>query len=465
MGVVVNIKHHADVENHKIGIFTVEYTDIKQQRHSVETKFEFDEFYDFTNDCSSIAFDFLIFSHIVYNVDRAVNRRINSADGWTRDIQVIDIPSVNAKQMSLAIPQLERAISFLTGDNWHFSFAQDEQLYHQTGNHNEIHLEVYKKVALFSGGLDSLIGFIDEATELQNGERILLVSHKELGKEGGDQKRIVNACNQLSYFVGKYDRLLLNSGLKNGSWINKVDSESTFRSRSLLFFAMGVYAAHAISDYMPIIVPENGTISLNIPLDKGRRSACSTRTTHPTFMNKLHQAFDCMGLHHRFVNPYKLKSKADMMIDCCRDNTKKNILMNLYKESCSCAKRSHTVHWDKRGGTVRHCGMCLPCIYRRVALSAVGWDATDDLGTDVFNGIKFDLLNVNQKRSDDFRALLRFLRKRHNEKTIRQELLINQVPVSEIPQYVALAMHSYDQVKDWVEENASIDIKIMSGIV
>lgn len=109
--------------------------------------------------------------------------------------------------------------------------------------------------------------------------------------------------------------------------------------------------------------------------------------------------------------------------------------------------------------------MCLPCIYRRVALSAVGWDTNVDLGTDVFDGIKFDLSNVNQKRSDDFRALLRFLRKRHNEKTIRQELLINQVPVSEIPQYVALAMHSYDQVKDWVEENASNDIKIMAGIV
>jgi hypothetical protein len=216
---------------------------------------------------------------------------------------------------------------------------------------------------------------------------------------------------------------------------------------------------------MPIIVPENGTISLNIPLDKGRRSACSTRTTHPTFIRKLHIAFDAMGLQHRFINPYKLKSKADMMIECCEDDIKRIILNDLYQESCSCAKRSHTVHWDRRGGTIRHCGMCLPCIYRRVALDAVGWDNQADLGTDIFNGVGYNLANPDQKRSDDFRALLRFLKRRHNVETIRQELLINQVPLSEIPQYVELAMHSYCQVRDWVAKNASIGIKRLAGIV
>jgi hypothetical protein len=465
MGVVVNIRHHANVEKHQIGVFVIEFEDSNRERHSVETKFNFDDFFDFAKDCTSEAFDFLIFSHIVYNVDRAINRHINSIDGWTRNIRINNIPSVNTDNMSSAAHTLGKAISFLTGDYWEFSFVNDEQLFHQTNNNKEFHPEIYKKVALFSGGLDSLIGFVDIASSMPEGDKVLLISHKELGKEGKDQNRILDKCAQKGYFVGKQDRLLLNSGLKNGSWVNKTESESTFRSRSLLFFAMGVYAAHSISEDMPIIVPENGTISLNIPLDKGRRSACSTRTTHPAFINKLHIAFDAMGLRHRFINPYKFKSKADMMMECCEDDTKRIILNDLFQESCSCAKRSHTKHWDRRGETIRHCGMCLPCIYRRVALDAVGWDNQADSGTDVFNGIKYNLADFNQKSSDDFRALLRFLKKRHNVETIRQELLINQVPLTEIPKYVDLAMHSYCQVKDWVAKNASVEIKRLAGIV
>ena len=69
--------------------------------------------------------------------------------------------------------------------------------------------------------------------------------------------------------------------------------------------------------------------------------------------------------------------------------------------------------------------MCLPCIYRRVALNAVGMDAEEKLGTDVLHGVKYNLSNLHQKRAKDFRALLYFLRKRCDEKSIRRELMLN----------------------------------------
>ena len=48
--------------------------------------------------------------------------------------------------------------------------------------------EEYEYVSLFSGGLDSLIGFIDFASLAREGKKVLLVSHYDMGKERQDQK-------------------------------------------------------------------------------------------------------------------------------------------------------------------------------------------------------------------------------------------------------------------------------------
>lgn len=227
-------------------------------------------------------------------------------------------------------------------------------------------LRDYERVSLFSGGLDSLIGFIDGCSQLTDGKKVLLVSHVELGKEGGDQSRILDKCETNHLFSGKYDRALVNAGLKIHRG-NTLQTEATFRARSILFFAAGIYCAHAINPNMPLIIPENGTISLNIPLDKGRRSACSTRTTHPVFLKRLQSALSAIGIQNQLVNPYQLKSKKDMVDDCCLEVERARALRLLCGESCSCAKRSHRRYWVRRN--VLHCGVCMPCLYRRVSLS------------------------------------------------------------------------------------------------
>lgn len=96
-----------------------------------------------------------------------------------------------------------------------------------------------------------------------------------------------------------------------------------------------------------MIVPENGTISINIPLDSGRRSSCSTRTTHPTFIKRIQEALYTIGISNSIYNPYRLKSKADMVLECCQDTSKKAILKSLVDLSCSCAKRGHNVFGTK----------------------------------------------------------------------------------------------------------------------
>lgn len=421
--------------------------------HSVSTKFCFDDLWSFSRDLTSTAFDFLLLAHIVYCVDRAISRNKFSTDGWHRNLRVEGIPVQNLRAMDSSKALLRKAINFLTGDSWNFQFIQGNVINWKISKAKVFDQSLYESVSLFSGGLDSLIGFVDQASGLPEANKILLISHKELGKEGGDQKRILEECERKGYFVDKYSQLLLNAGLKNNTWENRLPNEGTFRARSLLFFAAGIYAANSISPTIKLIVPENGTISLNIPLEKGRRGACSTRTTHPTFIRRIQTTLGSLGIQNVIINPYQLSSKADLMIACCKDSQKREFLKHLSHLSCSCAKRSHNRWWDKRGGQVRHCGYCLPCIYRRVALDSVGLDSFDYIGTDIYRSAHFRIDDTSQQRSSDIRSLRYFLTRNLNREYIRRELLNNGVrDVHEIENYIELTFRSYKQVLNWLNK-------------
>ena len=467
----ININYTPSKTSEVFGLFTLSFQGSDGKVHSVDTKFNPKQLWEFSRDTSSVAFDLLVLSMIVYNVDRAVLRLSNSDDGWKRNLILLNVPVINLEDMNKGREAFNKAINFLTGDNWDIHFIQaDSYSYNPTKKVKEYNPQFFEKVALFSGGLDSLIGFIDEASTLSIDKKILLVSHMELGKEHSDQKSILKYCRENNIFSNKYEQVLLNAGLKPHSWNIKTPTESTFRSRSLLFFAAGIYIANKISPQCQLIVPENGTISINIPLDSGRRSSCSTRTTHPTFIKRIQEALYTIGISNSIYNPYRLKSKADMVLECCQDTSKKAILKSLVDLSCSCAKRGHNVFWDKSGieirnAKIKHCGMCLPCLYRRVALDTIGLDNEALLGTDVLHGIKFNLDNKHQKRNRDFNALLYFLKNRMNERTIRQELFFNGIiEKQELDEYTSLALHSYRQVINWLKKKATNEIQIRAGI-
>lgn len=334
----ININYTPSKTSEVFGLFTLSFQGSDGKVHSVDTKFNPKQLWEFSRDTSSVAFDLLVLSMIVYNVDRAVLRLSNSDDGWKRNLILLNVPVINLEDMNKGREAFNKAINFLTGDNWDIHFIQaDSYSYNPTKKVKEYNPQFFEKVALFSGGLDSLIGFIDEASTLSIDKKILLVSHMELGKEHSDQKSILKYCRENNIFSNKYEQVLLNAGLKPHSWNIKTPTESTFRSRSLLFFAAGIYIANKISPQCQLIVPENGTISINIPLDSGRRSSCSTRTTHPTFIKRIQEALYTIGISNSIYNPYRLKSKADMVLECCQDTSKKAILKSLVDLSCSCA--------------------------------------------------------------------------------------------------------------------------------
>jgi hypothetical protein len=234
-------------------------------------------------------------------------------------------------------------------------------------------------------------------------------------------------------------------------------TELTMRSRSLLFVALGIVVAAHLGEGTPLLIPENGTIALNVPLTPSRRGSCSTRTAHPHYLTLLQRWLDGIGLHHSLQNPLMAKTKGQAASECHNlDVLKKTALL-----STSCAKRGHTRSWIRR--TANACGRCMPCIYRRAALHTIGLD-TEVYGNDICTG-EVNLGDPDSDSADDFRACLSFLRRNYNQTEIAKMLISNApLPPLEALAHANTVGRAMDEIRQLLRDKATPDIQRMAGI-
>jgi 7-cyano-7-deazaguanine synthase in queuosine biosynthesis len=296
------------------------------------------------------AWDLLSIALGVVAADHGCLRR-TSPDGWTREIE-LSVAVSDPKFWSGQALALESALRFLTGDVWQISFTEggigpkppkgakprDETL-----------------ACLLSGGLDSLVGAIDLAAK---GELPLLVSQVS----HGDKENQVYFARQI---CGDDHHLQLNHVVDTPG-----ESETSQRARSFIFLAYGVLAAtslksHASSGQATLVVPENGFISLNVPLTPLRLGTLSTRTTHPAFIARIQELLDAAGLRVRLSNPYQLKTKGQMLAEC----KNQKLLEKHSGSTTSCGRFARNN---------MHCGRCVPCLIRRAAFHRWNTGVTTD---------------------------------------------------------------------------------------
>ena len=139
-----------------------------------DVRIDFSTLLHFASEQPDITLDFFIISTCVYGIDRLIKRKINSVDGWSRDMKVKFSVS-NPSKWKSAKSHLETVLSFLTGDYWEVDFRKSNLSLPKTATDN-LFRENYSQVNLFSGGLDSLIGAIDSLTS-KSKTKILFVSH------------------------------------------------------------------------------------------------------------------------------------------------------------------------------------------------------------------------------------------------------------------------------------------------
>ncbi len=239
-------------------------------------------------------------------------------------------------------------------------------------------------------------------------------------------------------------------GHTNGS------ADDTLRGRSLVFIALGVFVASSIGETIPVLIPENGTIALNVPLNPSRRGTCSTRTAHPYYLWMLGRVLAGLGLRNNVDNPLEAKTKGEAVSKCLNPR----LLEQTARLSVSCAKRGHKKHFTHRNA--KACGRCMPCIYRRAALHAVGWD--DELyGDDICTG-EVDL-SVNGEKPNDLRACMGFLKRNPSLHEISSLLLTNgSLDVSRLSDYANLVQRAMNEIRRLLRDKAVSQIKQLAGV-
>lgn len=315
----------------------------------------------FSNSCyplDEIRLDLLYVSNFVYAADRRILRS-NALDAWTREIQ-LTIPVLCLSQWNIVRESLTELLDFLTGDRWKIKFINREKNERESSLFESVEDKqdyAYSQVCMFSGGLDSFIGSID----ILKGKTIsntLFVSHYGGGSKGTKGYQDVLVKEMITHFssLSPSNFFSFYSAAMKAS---TGQDEPTTRSRSFMFFS------HAIAltpDNAKLLIPENGFVSLNIPLYFSRNGSSSTRTTHPFYMNLFQKILNFLGINVRLENPYQFLTKGQMMNNCLdKEFLFRNIINTM---SCSHPEQAR---WSGFSDPI-HCGYCIPCTIRRASI-------------------------------------------------------------------------------------------------
>lgn len=423
----------------------------------------FDEFHRFFNAPEGIEADLLAVAGIVYLVDQLVPRS-SFSDNWTRDLS-LSIPVANPQLWDSVSEPLADALQFLTGDRWQFIFnGRQLPIYH----HRERRLKnkplrSASTVCLFSGGLDSLVGAIDLLEEQD--ASITLISHYDLGSTA--KKAQTNLVNQLrreypwriNLIQARVGGISSIHDSQNvfGRVQNPHTKETTFRSRSIIFLALGLYVAkqHSTETTVPLLVPENGFIAFNPPLTDARMGSCSTKTTHPVFLDKFQSVVGQLGIPNEIRNPLVNKSKGEVLTQALNEN----LVQELAPLSISCAHPTRRQGWYRRD--VMHCGYCIPCLIRRASLHQISLDEGTDYGFDVWAGE----LGLLEDVAVDLRAILSWVHGAVYDKRTSQSIMERMnLPITNQKVAQQVIQSGLEEMTQIISDKAEVRIKQWAGL-
>ncbi len=295
---------------------------------------------------TSLEADLLLLSASVFAADRATAR--GHREDLARRIE-LHIPVVNALRLQPLTRKIEEILRKLSNDAWRVNLKQ------VSGNPEEDikYAQEYGRTLLFSGGLDSLAAAIEFG---EKDKTLQLVSHKTRNRTT-DQAQI-NLTSELKgcglnlphyqFFVSSRD---------GGPSQLEHALENTQRTRSFLFLVLGALVARRAGHVEVVYLAENGQMAIHLPLTQGRIGALSTHTAHPDVLVGMESFLsEALGIPFKISNPYVHLTKAEVVkkvIDFSPD---------IIPITNSCWRSA------RLGAGITHCGECIPCFIRRIAI-------------------------------------------------------------------------------------------------
>jgi 7-cyano-7-deazaguanine synthase in queuosine biosynthesis len=368
----------------------------------------------------------------VYAADLRVSRDWTE-DRWTREFALhlaMREPGAWHSDVKRVTTEMLR---FLTGDDWGIELRTRDPAKDPPPKTGRPY--TFEVVCLFSGGLDSLVGAINL---LEEGRRVALVAHHGAGMTKSFQDRILDILRE-EYPGQILPFLFYVQPKKDGR-----KGEASMRSRSLLFLSLGVAVASALESPVPLVVSENGLISLNVPLTAARIGSAATRTTHPHFISQYRTLISALSLPVPIELPARFQTKGEMLASV----RNRSVLEKTAPFSMSCARSEDARFRGVTPGT--HCGYCTPCIIRRAALQAAGLSQDRRYVKD----IKRERLPKNSATREDLRAFLMALeRTRGTDHTQALFSVLSTGPLEpeDAPKYASVYERGMAEVRLFLE--------------
>lgn len=378
-------------------------------------------------------FDLLNLGLCVYTIDQIISRSRYGYQGWSRHFKIY-IPVNDALIWNGVKEELETLLSFLSGDKWEFYFRQVNEIRNvaypiQTNTQN------FDTVSLFSGGLDSYIAAIDL---LEEKKKVVFVSHYKSGSESPTQTELYN---ELQAHYGNSAFTKYKFRVQPNQQHSEIFKEDTSRARSFVFLTLGLTIANTLGDDVKFLVPENGLISLNIPLTGTRLSSHSTRTTHPFYLDIFKKFLKKIGINNPISNPFQFYTKGEMMINCKNPT----FLKSTYGKTLSCSHPDNS-RFTKGQKPGIHCGYCVPCIIRRASEQKFNASETDYAPKSI---------DVLKKSGRDIRAFKLAIERKSDYKRHKLVLeLLKSGPLpfdnkNELDDYIGVYVRGMDEVSNY----------------
>lgn len=291
--------------------------------------------------------DWLEILGYLFAVDVACERGQGDLE-WSRSIQawlpVRDPDFWGARRVTI-----EGIWTDLTEDDLHLRFEQETNDSPPPRMSRKPFPE-FDGVALLSGGQDSFVG---AASLVDMGHRPLLLSHSGSGATNSAQATVEA---HLRATQGAISRVRLSARKKPGATFP--GSESSQRSRTLLFVGVASLIA-AVSGPANVWLNENGIMAMHLPLTAARIGSLSTHTASPPILDRIRRlANSSLGVPLQVENLLVGLTKPEVV----------GLAGELHIDD----KLVDTVSCWQIGRTRTHCGICTPCLIRRIASETHG---------------------------------------------------------------------------------------------
>jgi len=314
----------------------------------------------------------------VFMADRLISRgtdqmgKMNAK--WRRRLRFrIPVRALAVWNSAEVRKRLSDTLNFLSDDEFSFNFELGDPVTRLDPflgfEDSRAHRVQPDDVILFSGGLDSLSGAVDQLIRLNRSA--VLVTHKSATNLAARQDALAERLAAKARGGMFYAPV----------WVRKGDYEPiehTQRTRSFLYITLGVAVARMF-DRDSVLFFENGITTFNLPIAEHIIGTMASRTTHPKVLASFSDLFSLLLQRTVTVeNKYIWHTKRDVIASLARSECGE-----LIGATTSCASVRNL------SMTAKQCGVCSQCIERRFGILAAGlegYELSSAYETDPFVG-------------------------------------------------------------------------------